>query len=275
MIDNLLWLNVNSTNKLSGESGNFIYNIQINSAISWKLTHVSITNVNIPKSYYMIQNDYNEFHISENNIMINITVPVGNYTRSQFFSKVSSLMTMASLNNIVYILSDLYSDRETGHLKIIASNNINNYELKLVFSDINDIHQAMGFLKESTNIFINDVIIWPYIINLNYANNIIMHWNCVFNDVNDTSTNDILCNIYCWSFQPFSYIWLYYDLLNNMKKLIIPTQFSFFFTNEDNELINFNNVELWFTINFFTYTPFEKLYKLIYAYWKIKMAEKL
>jgi len=62
-----------------------------------------------------------------------------------------------------------------------------------------------------------------------------------------------------------------------MKKFTFPNGgiFNFLLTNEDNETINLNNVELSFTINFFSYTSLEKIYKLLNSYWKLKIAEKI
>ena len=277
MIDNLIWININSTNKIEGNSGNFKYKIEIEKNLLSKLTHVWITNVNIPKWWYTFSNKYNEFHFSENNDIINIFIPIGNYSKNQFFNMISNLMKNASLNNITYTMSDYINTYDTGLIKIVATNNINNIPLKLIFSDDNDVSYAFGFNQYSINNFDNNIIISPNIINLNFANNIILHWNCVQNDINDLNSYwwDVLCNIYCWSFQNFSYIWLYYDLINNMKKFIFPGVFNFLFSNEDNDIVDFNNVELWFTINFFSYISLDKFYKLIKNYSTLKIAEKI
>lgn len=112
--------------------------------------------------------------------------------------------------------------------------------------------------------------------NLNYANNILIHCNCVNSDINDNKWNDILANVYCGWYQNFSYISQYFDLIWNMKKFIWPSSnFHFLLTNEDNDEINLNNVELWFTINFFSYTSLEKIYKLLDGYKNMKIAEKI
>lgn len=142
MIDNLLTFNINSINKKSGWSDNFIYNIEIDKQILWKITHVSITNVTIPKWFYSIWNNYNEFHLIENNNVIDIIIPVGNYSKSQFYSKISSILTSNSMYNINYTLWDEYGDHDTGKIKYTAWNNINNYQIRFQFFDNNDIYQA-------------------------------------------------------------------------------------------------------------------------------------
>lgn len=276
MIDNLLWININWMNKIWGNSWNFIYKIDIPKNIVDKLTHVSITNVNIPKWWYTIQNNYNEFHFTENNVMIDVFIPIGNYWKNQFFWMISSLMSSSWLNWLTYVMWDYIWSYDTGLIKIIAWNNTNNYQIQLIFNDWWDVWYAFGFNQYSTNNFNNNILIWQNIINLNYANNILIHSNWVISDINDINSNDILCNVYCWSFQNFSYITQYFDIISNMKKFKWPSNnFTFYFSNEDNDIIDFNNVELWFTINFFTYTPLEKIYKLLDWYWKMKIAEKL
>lgn len=275
MIDNLIWLNINSNNRISGDSWNFIYKIDIPQLYLNKINYVSITNINIPKWYYTFDNSYNHFSYSENNEIINIYIPIGNYSKNQFYKQISTLMTTNSLNNIWYIMSDETTLYDTGLSKIIANNNINNYDIKLIFYK-NDVNYAFGYNENWENIFINNIIISPNIINLNFANNILLHSNCVNWNINDIYWNDILCNIYCSSFQNFWYIWQYFDIIWNMKKFnqVNGGIYKFVLTNEDNEIINLNNVELWFTINFFWYTSLEKIYQLLNWYWKLKIAEK-
>jgi len=172
MIDNLLWLNINWNNKINGNWSNFNYKIEIPKNILNNLNFVSITNINIPKWYYTFDDSYNKFWFSEDNIIINITIPIGNYTKNQFYKKISALMTNNSLNNISYIMNDETTLYETGLTKITASNNINNLDLKLIFVK-NDVNYAFGYNENWNNIFINNIIISPNIINLNFANNIL------------------------------------------------------------------------------------------------------
>lgn len=103
-----------------------------------------------------------------------------------------------------------------------------------------------------------------------------MHSNCVNNNINDMNSNDILCNIYCASVNFSNHIGLYYNLVENMKPYIWPASFfTFKITNEDGDKIYLNGCEINFTINFFTYIPLNKIYKLLWDYWKTKIAEKI
>ncbi len=165
MLDNLICINVNWTNRSSGTTDNFIYKIEIPNEILKNISHVWITQITLPKWFYTIWNDYNEFHLIENNIIIDIILPIGNYNQSQFFNKIWSLLTLASQNNITYLLSNQFQTHDTGLILFTAWNNINNLWLWLSFTDWNDIFQALGFWSGWINNFVNNSLLSTQIIN--------------------------------------------------------------------------------------------------------------
>lgn len=141
MIDNLLSININSKNRKFGESDNFAYDIDIPNNIDQYITHVWISQITIPKSFYTLSEEYNEFHLIENNEIILIWIPIGNYWLPQLYYAIWILMTTASHNNISYILTNAEQLYDTGKIKFIAQNNINNIDIQLSFTDFNDIYE--------------------------------------------------------------------------------------------------------------------------------------
>lgn len=265
-ISNLISYNINSKNRISGTDENFNIQIDIPNNLKNVLNMVSITQICIPKSFYMVQNGFNNLHLYEeiigsgNKQLINIVVPSGNYKKTEFYKKLGLLMTGASLNNITYIIIDEQTDYDTGKCKITATNsNVNKY-LNFLYGDI---YELIGFNKNTEYSFI-DNIVSVNIINFNRENNLYLKSN-ICNSVNNDLINgtNTLCVVYSGGNKDFSYIINQYRLKDNMKPLIFNNTLNFSLCNEDGEQLYLNGVDMSFVINFFTYTPNKKIYDKI------------
>jgi len=269
-ISNLITYNINSKMRDYGTNDNFWIKIDIPNEIKTQLNAVSISQINIPKSFYFIQNGYNNFHLYEevigsgNKQLINIVVPPGNYSKKQLFTKMNSLMTSSSLNNITYTLTDESSEYDTGKLKIITTNsNVNKY---ITYFD-NDLYECFGFEKNIEYGPFTNYLISPNIINLNRESNIYCKSNCINNINNDLkSGTNVLSVVYSASNRDFSYIVQQYPLLDNMKRFKLENNFNFFLTNEDGDNIYLNGVDWSFVLNIFTYTPNKVFYDKLNNY---------
>ena len=268
-ISNLITYNLNSKNRSSGTNDNFSINIDLPADIARFINKVSVSQICIPKSWYFIQSGSNNLHLFEevigsgNKQLINITIPEGNYSTLQLYNKLGSLMTLNSLNNVIYTFSDEHNDFDTGKLKINATNNaIKTY---LYFFD-NDIYECMGFNKNVEYEFINNIVS-VNIINLNRENNIYLKSNIVNNRNNDMNTGSgVLCCVYSAANKDFSYIIQQYNMIDNMKDFVNNTSMNFYLTNEDNKSILLNGVDMSIQINFFTYTPNKSFFDKINNY---------
>lgn len=260
MIDNLITYNITSKNRISGTTDNFNININIPSDIINKINYVSITNISIPKSFYQIENGYNNFNLYENDVLINIILPPGNYSKPQLLSYLSSQMTLQSLNNVVYEIVDEQTLYDTGKIKINCNQPL--VIKKLLFSQ-NDIYQFLGFNYDKLYIFSNSIIS-ENIINLNSEDVLLLHSNiCSSNNNDQLVGSDVLCSIYTSGQKNYSYIIKSYDMIFNMKPFIKNNGFSFYLTNEYNQNINLNGIDFNFVLNIFTYTPNNNFYKKV------------
>lgn len=265
-VSNLISYNINSKNRISGTDENFNIQIDIPNNLKNVLNMVSITQICIPKSFYMVQNGFNNLHLyeevigSENKQLINIVIPPGNYKKTEFYKKLGALMTSSSLNNITYTITDEQTDYDTGKCKITANNNNVNKYLNFLYGDI---YELIGFNKNTEYNFI-DNIVSVNIINFNRENNLYLKSNCC-NSVNNDLVNgtNTLCVVYSGGNKDFSYIINQYRLKDNMKPLIFNNTLSFSLCNEDGEQLYLNGVDMSFVINFFTYTPNKRIYDKI------------
>lgn len=260
MIDNLISYNITSKNRTSGLTNNFYISIDIPSDIVNKINYVSISDISIPKSFYQIENGYNTFSLYENNILITITLPSGNYSKSQLISYLNTQMTTQSLNSVTYIITDEQTLFDTG--KIVISCDKPLILKKLLFSQ-NDIYQYMGF---DYNIIYNftTTITSPNIINLNSEDVILLHSNICSSYNNDQNTgSNVITSIYTSGQKNYSYIIKNYDMIYNMKPFIKNNQYNFYLTNENNQSIFLNGIDFNFVLNLFTYTPNSNFYKKV------------
>ena len=80
---------VDSSKRLNGNNSDFTYLIDMQ-GVSYQ--YAVILQANIPKSYYLVENGYNIFHLQEGELLIPITLPPGNYTRSSLKSTLTNLL---------------------------------------------------------------------------------------------------------------------------------------------------------------------------------------
>lgn len=263
MLSNLQTFYINSKKRENGTNSNFSYNFDIHEPIS----HVSLVYITIPKSYYMIQNNYNTFILIEGAQEIIITIPEGNYTREQLYVQLKIIMDAASLNAVSYTISNNQTLYEDGKLKIITNDAIINK--KLMFLDTNPINEVFGFCKGYTDIFTTQIISCN-VINLSRENTIYLMSDCISTIQQDQiyGGNQILDVIYSSQNKLFSYITQQYDIFENMKPFNNKSYstFNFQLINEDGIPLELNGVDWSFTLCFFLYIENKNIYKKISNY---------
>ena len=260
MIDNLISYNITSKSRISGSTNNFNINIQIPSDIINKINFVSISNISVPKSFYQIESGFNNFSLYENDNLINIILPSGNYSKPQLFTYLSNQMTLQSLNNVLYNIIDEQLLYDTGKIKITCDKPL---VIKKLLFQKNDIYQYLGFNYEKEYIFTNEIIS-ENIINLNSEDVLLLHSNiCSSNNNDQLVGSNVLCSIYTSGQKNYSYIIKSYDMIYNMKPFINNSIYNFYLTNEYNQDIDLNGIDFNFVLNIFTYTPNNNFYKKV------------
>ncbi len=260
MIDNLISYNITSKNRINGTTHNFNIAIDIPSDIINKINYVSITDISIPKSFYQIEYDYNTFRLYENDVLIVITLPPGNYSKNQLLTYLNLQMSLQSLNNVIYEIVDEQTLYDTGRIKIKADKPL--VLKKLLFSK-NDIYQFLGFNYDIIYTFTTELIS-ENIINLNSEDVILLHSNISSSNNNDQLVgSNVLSSIYTSGQKNYSYIIKSFDMIYNMKPFIKNNNYNFYLTNENNQIINLNGIDFNFVLNIFTYTPNSNFYKKV------------
>ena len=93
---------VDSHNRLSGTHSDFT--IQLDLGIN-NFDQAVVLQVNIPKSYYLVQNGRNTFILQEGIDQVEISLPIGNYSRSSFKAQLQTSLNSESPNGWTYTVN--------------------------------------------------------------------------------------------------------------------------------------------------------------------------
>lgn len=270
--NNLITYNVDSifrSDPNNYDTDNFVYNFYIPPDLYDRITHVSITQVSIPRSWYIVQSfPLNSFTLYEDGVPIPFTIPIGNYTNIQLFQTLELALNLITLNAITYTVTEVNSPTlgvapvpDVGLIRIQSSNPA--VVSSLYFSPQTFLDIIFGF-NEGQNTFNSFGTLTSGVYNLNPESTILMTSSCVKSNINDNPvSNQTLCNISVNNVPPFSYICQQYSMLDN-RKIFNKISTSFKISLENNIGIKsffLNNINIDFVINFFEYVANKPFYE--------------
>ena len=155
-------LNFNSKDRIAGTNSNFVsepVDVGLN-----KYDTVCLVQASIPKSWYNMPTNYNQFTLTEYDNSgfpeppITITIPIGNYNKINLASKLSSLLTSASASGpfgATYTVSNpLANEPDTFHFTFTITGGSGLGLAELTFDETSPFRQ-LGFESNSTNTFIS------------------------------------------------------------------------------------------------------------------------
>ena len=246
-------LYINSKQRTSGTDDNF--NITLPIQPGNKFNHVSVLNLSIPKSFYAVQEAQNTFIIREvynnppNTIDYLITVPVGNYTITSFITVMKGVLLAEGLINYNVIQENTRIEPQTGKL-MFTHDESEEHDAVFVFQD-NNIAELMGFQRNSENKFSAPVNGIEYlqstsIVNFQSESQIYLH-----SDICLSHNDDILLSVFGTGNPYLSNIIFDNQDLEAYSKPILrrdSNNFHFYITNEFNNPILLNGVDLLMTI---------------------------
>jgi len=251
MISNIITFYINSKYRTSGTTDNFNYVID---TLPDYINACSVSNITIPKTYYLINESNATFKLVITDTITNIptsyflALDYGNYDETQIYSSLQDLMNNAQ-SNIIFTVEALTLNYDTGKMRIFYTEN--NYDVNLFIYADSDINEIFG-LDKGDNLFVAKSLTSKYIMNLNNENNLYLNSNIVRNEINNYNWANVLCAVYAHDMQ---YLWFFsqtFDIYTNMKKCDPSNNnLSFSLVNEQGRRINLNNIDFSFTLHFF------------------------
>lgn len=259
---------VNSRDRSNGTHTDFVYDLGIDGTKNYD--KIVLLDCSIPKSYYLVNNLYNTFILSENGSNVDVVITPGNYSRASFKNVLQQLLNNASPNNWTYTISYVSntSTVDRGHFTYTVTGN-SGIEPQFIFT--NGIYELMGFEPNTTYDFnyngSTTTLESVNVMNFNVENTLFLHCDAVAND-----RDNILQNIITTGNADYSYISFTQNDTQMYSKNFNGSSSSscrFYLTNEDNEIIDTNGLNIVFTI--MLYKSHENIDPLIskFIYYKL------
>ena len=164
---------IDSKNRLSGgTSSNFDFQIELPKNNNYDT--VALLGASIPKSWYAVQNGYNQFTFQEDNVTppVRLSIPVGWYSRGLFATTVGALLNAQALinsnlradglipNNFTVVASAATAGGDDNKLTFIVTKDIlaRVDQPRIIFTDTDFTAVQFGFALGSINIFENNTL---------------------------------------------------------------------------------------------------------------------
>lgn len=234
---------VSSANRISGNSSNFLYSFNIDK--DSQFDHVAVLQASIPKSYYLINPNNDEFTLSEGVSSVVILIPNGNYTLTAWKNVITNILNNNSPNGWTYTVAfPSPSGTNTGHLLFTVSGN-GGIQPSFTFSET--LYQQFGF-NSGTYSFVDNQLESVNVINLQLNTALFIH-----SDIVNNKSDAILQDIYSNS-DDFSYItYQATEVLSYSKELCYKNNFTnrFFLTDAQGNEVNLQGLNWNMTLIFF------------------------
>ena len=228
---------VDSADRISGTTNNFTINIPMPTDNHYN--RILVNSAVIPKSFYLIRDGYNTFTLKEGTNLWTITIPIGNYTLTEFTVAIQALLDDHTFIAFTYIIT--FSKRLGKFVFTVSANA--GVQPSFIFTT--NVFETLGFEKNSTNLFVADTITSSNIINLN-PNEIIY----ICSDLVNNSKFQILEAIPMCNIPDYSYQYYQNTSTHTIKELTNNRNQTFTFQIKDSfhRLLDLNGKNIVFTL---------------------------
>lgn len=236
---------INSRDRTSGTDSNFSFTLDVSPGDHFDRAY--IYQLAIPKSYYVIQEGYNTFTVTEV-VDRTITIPAANYGRKSFQTKVKTLLNTGAPVGWTYDITypDI-NEGDTGKYTFIVSGNGGTQP---VFNFTNSfVFENLGFNKNSINPFVANSLESVNVIKLQAEDSLQIHSNICQN-----GNSNILLTVYGSGNPNFSTItYQCTDVEGSAQPMTSESNniYNFYLTNEDDEPMDLNGQNWNFTLRLF------------------------
>lgn len=249
-ITNKQYFYLNSNNRVSGTSSDFLATIP--NLPSWDVTHVSVVQASVPKTYYLIDTNNDNIVLDEDGSQQSITLTHGNYTLRQWLAEVTAQLNANSPNGYTYALSFPGSTSpQTGKIQFSTASPVGGaHVISFIFTD--ECYEQFGFSENSTNTFTYDSGTY-YLTSDNCIK--LQSEDALFLRSDLTIDNDAcLTEIFTGATNDFtSYTFQNQDPEATAKRIVFNRSdvYHFYLQNEENKNMNLNGINFVASLMFF------------------------
>jgi hypothetical protein len=248
---------INSNNRLDGTHSNFTYSINIDQNSEYD--RVVVLASSIPKSYYLVDSQYNSFTLKEGVDDVLIIFEAGNYTRNSMSIQLSTVLNTNSPNNYTYAVSysNINLNPDNGKYVITVSNN-GGVQPELIFGE--QLNEQLGFNKNQTYQFVGDVLRSANVINLTNETTLFIRSDICQNK----EGNNILQEIYTAGEPNYSMTTFLNPTPHEYSKKITTTKsniYTFYLTDENGLMIDTNGININITLMIYKENDIDRMLK--------------
>ncbi len=253
---------INSESRDEGTDSDFLFSLPV---FGDDYTHCSLLQCSIPKSYYLIQDNFNTFTLDENGTEFTITIPKGNYSRTSFQTQIQTqLNAVGAYTYTVSVPDTTAGNPETGKFTFTVSGNGG---IQPIFTFTSFLYEPMGFEAKSSNAFVGDSLESVNVINLQKENTLFIH-----SDLCTNGDDNVLQEIYTNNTSDYgNIIFLNSNVQESSKRITtIDNVYRFYLTDENGQAIDLNGRN--WVMSLMLYKPNNKMEEMVkkYIQWKVR-----
>lgn len=204
---------IDSRNRIEGTDSNFL--CQLDFAREYYYLQAKI-----PKSYYLVGRGENTFTLTEGILSTTITIPVGNYTRTNLKTTLQATLTQSSPNGWVYAVSVPSSSQpETGKYTFTVTGNGG---VQPIFTSSICLWEQIGFNENSVNTFSANQLTSTNVVKLQIEDFVYIH-----SDMCTNGNDSILQAIYVADIQDYSNITTSIQMLGHILSPLFRIRITF------------------------------------------------
>ena len=177
---------INSYRKLVSSDSTSNFSVLVNLPKNNDFDRVVVSQLSIPKSYYLVQNGYNTFIINENGVDKTITINVGNYSKTTFLTELKRAFTSSSSPALSWVYAITF-DTPTGKLNFTVSGNTSQPCIKTT----TNLFEQLGFNSNSSNFFVSNSLTSTNCIKLQLEDTLL-----ILSDMSN-ALSGVLQEVYC------------------------------------------------------------------------------
>lgn len=233
---------IDSDYRLSGTSSNFTYSIKPPA----NYNKCCVVSASIPRTWYLVQDGYNTFTITEASGTRTITVPIGDYTISAFRTAITTLINTGT----TYTYSIAYPATTSKFIYSVTGNA--GFQPTFTFPTSSVLYRLMGFDYATTNTFSANSLAGGNIPLFQHTNVVFIRSNLQKSE-NSSLSGDILAQIASiGNPQLAAVVYNAVDIDKQAKDFDTKsTVFSFKITDSDGFVLDLNGIPLNIEIVFF------------------------
>lgn len=234
---------VDTDNRLSGSHSCFEYEIHVPQYAN----RCVIGQINIPKTFYLVQSGQNTLTLTEDQATHEITIPPANYNVRNFLSEIQTRLNSAG-SYTYSITFPSGNEPSTGKYTITVSNNTT--QPKITFPEKSTLFRQLGFDRASTNSFASNQLVSKNVVDFQLSNVVYIKSNLVRTSTGQKQSDSVLQEIYTNDSPDFSRIAYKNEELELNAKPVSHhgSVFKFTLTDLDDNVLDTNGHQINFSL---------------------------